>query len=683
MEFIESELHPERKPGSNITILNTIYVPPRKDDSGIESKWLPDRMYIIYKDLDTGKKNFMCMEKPDYTWYLDENPTAYPRLFAPVDELTPITCPLNRIEQSIAKETNNMEFFKHNIQSGNRDANRALHDDTRVFNSDMNPSDWYRMKFAEKYENQLCSISKAYFDIEADTIHMAGDFPEMGECPVNAVTLILQDQMKAYTFLLRNKNNPQVKEFEDSISDKLFSELKAFIEASVNGPDHGEFHNLANKLATFYDPSLNDTPYKSYGLDKLDFNFLFYDEDDEIKMIQDLFGAINSYQPDFALAWNMGFDVPYLKARIEKLGYTPESIMCHPDFPDKSAIYFIDERVLNEWAERGDKATISSYTVYLDQLIQFASRRKGQNQFTSYSLDSIGEAVAGVGKLDYKQITTSISELPYKDYKTFVFYNIMDVIVQYCIEHKTNDIDYVFNKALVNNTRYSKAHRQTVYLTNRGAKEFKDQGFIIGNNHNRGTKPPDKKFPGAFVADPSQVNDTSRVRIDGHPVNLFDNLDDFDYSSLYPSVMRQFNMAPNTQIAMVEIPDKIHDNENRRNDEKWSRAEAFMEDFQSNEWIEFCSRWLAYPTFSELVNYLEHYFTEKCMPGPRFRSVNTGKIVTIEDVRKINEKVIFDPIVFGPIHPIEFNQPMQIDKAKELIKKLIDDPNQSFFTNLD
>ena len=63
-------------------------------------------------------------------------------------------------------------------------------------------------------------------------------------------------------------------------------------------------------------------------------------------------------------------------------------------------------------------------------------------------------------------------------------------------EAVVEDIDYVFGKALINNTRYSKVHRQTVYLANRGMKNFYEEGFIIGNNSNRFNSKPAEKFPG-------------------------------------------------------------------------------------------------------------------------------------------------------------------------------------------
>jgi hypothetical protein len=50
-------------------------------------------------------------------------------------------------------------------------------------------------------------------------------------------------------------------------------------------------------------------------------------------------------------------------------------------------------------------------------LIQFASRRKGQSAFASFSLDYIGGSIAHTKKLDYKDITTDLGELPYLDFK--------------------------------------------------------------------------------------------------------------------------------------------------------------------------------------------------------------------------------------------------------------------------
>lgn len=492
------------KPGAKITIMNTL-AGRYKDNDGKYHEGL----ILVYKDPDTGIKYAHEITDPPYTFYVanDDSRVSYNRLFVEEKDVHPVTVPHKQVEREIAKITGNLSFFKENIDSQNFRQNRMLHTHPDIFQSDMDIEDYYRMQFDREYVNEPCKIIKSYFDIEADTISMIGDFPQMGECPINAVTLILQEQGEVFTFLLENPRNPQIAEFKKQVEDKsIYGELQDFIIKAVNGPEAA----------------------KHFGVDSFNFNFLFYKEEDEINLIKDLFAAINSYKPDFILAWNMSFDVPYIIQRIINLGYDPSDIICNPDFNIRYCSYYVDERNKNELAERGDFASISSYTCFVDQMIQYASRRKGQARPLSFSLDYIGELVAKVRKLDYKHITTNISELPYKDYKTFVFYNIMDVIVQVCIESRTGDLDFMFSKALVNNTRYAKVHRQTVYLTNRGVKEFHKDGFIFGNNTNKFNPKPENKFPGAFVAQMDRIKDTSKIRIGGIPISVFNYLVDFD-----------------------------------------------------------------------------------------------------------------------------------------------------------
>ena len=592
--------------------MNTMFA--RKPDPA-DGKF-KDFLTIVYKDLDTGQKHVEEIVNPNYEYYIvhEEARKPYPRLFVDKKDVDMITVPYSQLEKDIAKRTGLTEFFYTNINNGNRSENKKLHTHPDVFNSDTNIEDHYRFRFGKLYRNETCSVSKSFFDIEVDGIDIEGDFPMMGECPINAITLILQSQQLVFTYLLRTKANPQIAEFEASVRDgSVFPELTEFVIQAVGGPD------VAAK----------------YGID-FRYNFLFYNEEDEINLIHDLFKAINYYQPDFALAWNMAFDIPFIIERIKALGYDPRNIMCNDDFEYKFAEYYIDERNKNDFAERGDFAQISSYTTYLDQMIHFASRRKGQSKFISFNLDYIGEAVAKVRKLDYKHITTDIAQLPYKSFKTFVFYNIMDTIVQYCIEAVTGDIDYIFNKCLTNNTRYSKGHRQTVYLTNRACKDFynMDDGYILGNNHNKYNQKPDTKFPGAFVADPLQLNDYSKMKLNGIPINVFNNLIDMDYASLYPSIIREFFIAAYTQIGKIIINGDVANVENKRKLDTWTKESAFMEDYQSHMWLEMCHRWFNLSDYTTLYHEVIDFFTNICEPYFGLRTYERdGSIIPFE-VRK-------------------------------------------------
>lgn len=599
--------------GSNVSILNTLYLYPKKKENG---KYDKGSMTIVYKDLNTNTKYAETIDDPEIEYYLlNEGENIAPRaLFVEEDKVTKITTKFRNLEKDIAEKTNNMDFFKNNIYNGNRSANRHLHSDcVNVFNSDMNINDFYRFKFNKLYKNNLFKPTKAFFDIEVDGINQAGDFPEPGECPINAITYIDVEHMTIFTLLLRNKENPLIQEFEDSVGEDLYNELKLFIRERVGGEK--------NEI--------------KFGLDKMKYKMVFYD--DEIKLIHDFFSIVNIFQPDFLMAWNMAFDIPYIIQRVYNLGYNPAEFACHKDFKYKYLDYYIDKRA-DEIPERCDFCKISSYTVYIDQMIQFASRRKAKKgSFASWKLDYIGDVTVNIRKLDYSHITTNIAQLPYLNYKVFVFYNIMDTIVQYCIENKVNDIDFLLNKALVNNTRYEKVHRQTVYLVNRATKEFIEKGLIIGNNKNKFNPKPTEKFPGAHVADPRKLNNYSKMIINGAPVMIFNNLDDFDYAAMYPNDIAEFNIAPNTQYGKIIIPDKVYEFENPFKSEFYNREGAFIEDYHSHNFIEFCQRWFKLAGYKELCNDIAYFFNVIQNPLYQQQITHTGKRVVIHYNGRENE----------------------------------------------
>ncbi len=618
-----------RQHGDDITILNNWYRYPAKDN--VTGKYDDGSMTVVYRDNQTGQKFHQYTKNPKCRFYMAK-PEVYidhNMLFIPESQLDKYIVPYKDQLRSIAELIGKKDFYINNIKNGNRAANNELYTHRRIFDADYDIENHWRALFAEQYTNTPGTIFKSYLDIEVDSINMMGDFPEPGECPINAVTIIDDRNQEVHTFILENPNNPLITQFKNSVGPELEAELKEFIRYNVGG--------WKNEIR--------------FGLDKLKFNFHFYPEDEEIRMIQDLFILINTYQPDFVLAWNMAFDIPYIIARIKKLGYNPEDIMCHPDFENKIVKYYIDERNYNEYGERGDYATIASYSVFIDQMIQFASRRKGQSAFQSFKLDYIGGVIASVHKYDYHHITTDLSKLPYLDFKHFIFYNIMDTIVQKCIEHRTKDIDYLYTKCLANDTKYAKAHRQTVYLRNRGSKSFRtenDEAYIIGNNVNA-LHPSNETFKGAFVADARKITDYSKERLCGVPIMIFKNLVDYDYKSLYPSVMRQMNMAPNTIIGFIDIPEQIFENENRYHVDRFVRGGSFLEDLQSHVFLEFGSRWFNLADYATLYDDVVMYLNSIFRPVGIYNSYNN----TTDPFIMVNPNIKPDPFVMNTNHRVD------------------------------
>lgn len=581
------------EPGANITIINALYHKSVKDKE--TGKWGKDSIDIVFKDLDTGEKKFVNIIEPEYTYYIANAnvPISHNLFFIEKEKVHPITCKYRQILHSIAKETGNLDWYFDNLRCGNYKENDKLLNLPNVFNADMNIEDYYRKEFDKTYKNESYEIDKVFFDIEADTKSIGGRFPEPGECEVNAITLIDDSvgHKHVYTLLLENFNNPLIEQFKKT--PNLTEEVKEFVKEKCGG-------------------------YKQwirFGLDKFDYSIMFYDS--EIEMLTDFFKAINQIKPELCLAWNIAFDLPYLIERIKKLKYDPAKIICHPDMPVKECWYFIDQRA-KVFEERGDYSCVSGYTVYLDQLILFASRRKGQKKgkITQYKLDFIGQIIAGVRKLSYAHICSRLCDLPYMDYKIFVFYNIMDTIVQLCIDRKTGDVSYIFNSLLFNSTRYAKIHRQTVYLVNRGIMDFWDYGYIMGNNINKHN--PKVKFAGAFTADTTKISPKNKLKINGRPIEIMPNCDDFDYKALYPSILHENNMAPNTISAKVLLPETVYDQENRFNNPYFDRSVWFIEDLTSGNDMIFCSRYLGLANYEQMFEDIWTYYSTIKNPVRRY-----------------------------------------------------------------
>lgn len=579
--------------GADITLLNVIYHKPKKQNNG---KYGKDSIDLIYKDNVTGEKKHQHIVSPNYTYYMTNEgiPVDYPRLFIEKESVHPVTCNYTELKKSIAENTNNLDFFFDNIRNGNYKENDRLFDLPNIYNADMNIEDYYWLQFSRTYKNDIGKISKLFFDIEVDTIDISGNFPELGECPVNAITLIDTQNSRICTLLLENYNNPLIDQFKQD--PNVIADLKSFVQSRVGG--------WKNE--------------KRLRLNEFSYHIMYYSE--EINLIADFFSYINNTKPDFALAWNMAFDVPYLIARIANLGYNPIDIVCHKDFEEKVCYYYIDKRA-EKFEERNDGASISSYTVYLDQLIAFASRRKGQRAIPSYKLDVVGGIIANIHKLDYSHITTKLAELPYKDYHTFVFYNVMDTIVQYVVESKVGDVEFVYNIASICCTRYPKVHRQTTYLINRCTKDFYEYGYVIGNNHNKNNEK--EGFAGAFVADPVLVSNSPKIKLHGIPIMVCDNNVDFDYKALYPSIIGENNVAPNTQYGKIILPEPLDARENRYNNNTFDRTVWFVEDYVSHDILNFCKRYLHLAGYEEMYDDIIRYYTTIAKTNAYLRTYDT------------------------------------------------------------
>lgn len=581
-------------PGSNITILNAVYYRPKDYNEN-------DYMSITYKDLDTGIKYIDNIPNPEFEYHVLKNEAedleslSYPgAYYRNSDDYRPVVTRHRELLSSIAKNVGEEDTYYKMIKQrgGFYQARDYFSKHYKVEGTDHNIVDYYMKQFRETYRNFPFDISKAYIDIEADGMYSSSPgLPRPEECPINALTVLFQKERKVFTLLLRDSNNKLIKEFEDEIyedGNSVLNELRGKVSDCIK------------------DKSLEPR----FDFNSLEFNIGFFDN--EVELIYRAFELIDEFEPDFVLAWNMAFDIPYIIRRLEVLGYNPAEIMCSKSSSVKFVDYKVDTRFKNEPHKRIDECIIASKSCFLDQMIQFSAINSTKiSKYGNWRLDNIGRKVASMSKLEYEGL---IKYFPYNDYKNFVFYNIIDTLVQNAIEIIARNIDHIFNKCLNNSTKYAKLHKQSIYLANSIRNDLHDNGYIMCTNRrgheekevvkeNDDDEEEDDSYPGAFVADPTMINDYCKMQIHGHPVNIFNNSFDYDYKGLYPHTSIQFNIGHEVMIGKVVI------NKNVQPDPKMSYkyydvGSNFVCSIQSQNYLEIGEKYFNLLNISDMMDYI-------------------------------------------------------------------------------
>ena len=192
------------------------------------------------------------------------------------------------------------------------------------------------------------------------------------------------------------------------------------------------------------------------------------------------------------------------------------------------------------------------YHLFADPLPIFKRHyvRSG-SQGTSFALDNIGQAVLGIKKLDWREefrqkfpgVTPKFINLYRYDKELLEKYNRLDATILRKLEDFTGFlmVEQLFcrlSNGFVNDFKISTKVDQLLLK-----KGFRD-GYHFKTRYSSNEKP--EKYEGSFVFEPK--------------VGLHQNVCAFDFKSLYPSMVRAFNISPET-IVKKEDRDKFVKND--------------------------------------------------------------------------------------------------------------------------
>ena len=226
---------------------------------------------------------------------------------------------------------------------------------------------------------------------------------------------------------------------------------------------------------------------------------------------------------DIHSGWNSeGYDVPYTVNRIQRvLSKDDTRRFCLWGQLPKRREY----EKFGKLSETYD--TIGR--VHMDYLNLY--RKYTYEERHTYRLDAIGEMEVGENKTVYEG---TLDQLYNNDFETFIEYNRQDVALLDKLDKKLRFID------LANEI----AHDNTVLLqTTAGAVAVTEQA-IVNEAHRRGMQVPNRvqhegntAAAGAYVAFPKK--------------GVHEWIGSMDLNSLYPSIIRAMNMAPETIVGQI------------------------------------------------------------------------------------------------------------------------------------
>ena len=234
--------------------------------------------------------------------------------------------------------------------------------------------------------------------------------------------------------------------------------------------------------------------------------------------------------PEVITGWNCSFyDIPYLAGRLNRvLGSRYEKSL--------SPWKLVTKEEITIAGRTHTVYDIAGITIldYLDLYKRFTYTNR-----ESYKLDYIGEVELGKKKLDHSEFET-FKDFYTQDWQKFVEYNIQDVQLVDMLEDKMKLVELAITMAYDAKVNFTDVFYQVRMWDTIIYNYLKKQNIVIPPKE---SSKKDEKYAGAYVKEP----------IPGK----YDWVVNFDLNSLYPHLIMQYSISPETLVNMSEINNRI------------------------------------------------------------------------------------------------------------------------------
>ena len=242
---------------------------------------------------------------------------------------------------------------------------------------------------------------------------------------------------------------------------------------------------------------------------------------DEYDLLQHFINYWSHTPPEVVTGWNCQlYDIPYLAKRITRvLGEKAMKKLSPWGLVTNEEIYMQGRPHL--------VYDIAGVTVldYMDLYKKFTYKAQ-----ESYRLDYIGEVELGNKKLDHSEFDT-FKDFYTKGWNKFVDYNVQDVRIVDGLEEKMKLIELAITMAYDAKVNFTDVFYQVRMWDMIIYNDLKRKGIVIPPKKDQDKS---EKYAGAYVKEPKP--------------GMYDWVVSFDLNSLYPHLIMQYNISPETLL---------------------------------------------------------------------------------------------------------------------------------------
>ena len=243
--------------------------------------------------------------------------------------------------------------------------------------------------------------------------------------------------------------------------------------------------------------------------------------DEEDMLIGSFIEKWRELDPDIVTGWNVKFfDMPYIIHRTNRIIGEEVSKLLSPWKIVRQKTIETQRGTQTAYDIRG-VATLDYYDLY--------KKFTFQNQ-ASYRLDHIAFVELGERKMSYEEFD-NMAEFYKKDFQKFIEYNIKDVDLVFRLEEKMRLIELAVAIAYTAKVNFSDVFSQVKTWDCIIYHYLREHNVVIPPKkfHSK-----DTQYAGAYVKDPI--------------IGMHDWVVSFDLNSLYPHLIMQYNISPETKV---------------------------------------------------------------------------------------------------------------------------------------